>query len=89
MTDMNFLGNPTFYPPKEFSWQSEHFDVVSYKLRPHMSLLSLGYISIFRHSKKTLPNGCNTRTCMSYMKHAQKTVQTHKLLLQHQCYRTL
>ena len=30
MVEMNFLGNPTFYPPKEFTGKAEHFEEFSY-----------------------------------------------------------
>ena len=48
MTEMSFLGNPTFHPPKEFTGKAEHFEEFSYKLRAYMNLLNPGYSHIFR-----------------------------------------
>ena len=48
MAEMNFLGTPAFYPPKEFTGKAEHFEEFSYKLRAYMNLLNPGYSHIFR-----------------------------------------
>ena len=48
MAEMNFLGTPAFYPPKEFTGKAEHFEEFSYKLRAYMNLINPGYNHIFR-----------------------------------------
>ena len=55
MTDMNFLGNTTFPPPKEFTRKKEQFDELCYMLRANMNLLNPGYNKI---SKRLEENPC-------------------------------
>ena len=46
MHEMDFLGNPTFPPPEEFTTSREQVDEFCYKLRACMNLLNPGYSQI-------------------------------------------
>ena len=45
---MNFLGNATFPPPKEFTGDKGQLDELCYELRAYMNLLNHGYSQLFK-----------------------------------------
>ena len=84
MADMNFLGNPTFYPPKEFTGTSEHFEGFSYELRAYMTLINPGYSRIFKEIDQDPTNVIQYEELHGVHQYAHKTDQSPTSWLQKQ-----